>query len=661
MVPQAPGSPRHRSPSAHDRNSCASLAALEPSGVATAAAASSSSASVSPPRARVSLPPLALFSDAGSPSSAVAAEHGTNLRHVPSPPLSGGGGTGGGGSARYADDRQELLSDPDDHVPFSPTGTLPQLDLLAPAHVVAAAPRIAQTLLRWQRITLLTLISVYTGFYFCRTNLSVALPTVLHATGLTKRDFGGVISYGYAFYAMGKLANGLLIDRIGGRTVLIACLVGSIICTFAFGSMSDKGSSIALFTLIWSTNRIFQSGGWPALTTLVRNWFPPAQHGKIMGMASLSYSLGDAIIRLFLGSLISRGITWQGLFNVSGICGILLLLPAFFFLYGSSVELDLPNVTTHVPEPIELKRTGGASKSDQAGTYAAVSSHSPTRESPQARSAPSPTIVIARSLAPNRSKSILHQPKYYLILLQSPLYTWTREIFNSWAVVYLHESYRVSEGTSSVLTLVFPLLAAVSSVGGGFLIDRVERTRRGAVYTSLVLGAALAMSLLAVVAARHDHDTGGGNSGPTHQEPAGGTGVTPGVLGAVALMGTAALFATAPASWAEGIFVLELADSHNAGIVVASAHCAGYIGAISAGSFVGTVVEASGWGRLFAMMSLAAVVNAVLACVYWWFDARQLGMEMAERDAHKASISRRRTRAGGVGRGRGYIKVEKDT
>ncbi|KAI9190187.1 hypothetical protein H9P43_001620 [Blastocladiella emersonii ATCC 22665] len=485
------------------------------------------------------------------------------------------------------------------------------LPLFASASRAAVGSPVLQELLRWQRITLLLLIAVYTGYYFCRTNLSVALPTLLHATHISKGQFGSVISFGYGFYAMGKLANGVLIDRVGGHNILIACLLGSILCTVAFGSVSDESASIPLFSVIWSANRVFQSGGWPALTTLVRNWFPPMQHGKIMGIASLSYSLGDAIIRLVLGKLVSAGFTWQQIFFFSAFCGTALVAPAIAFLKSSPTVLGLPTMLKQDPAKPILPAGGWAPTSDSASPGTAV------RHSGR----------VARAWDAVASNTLLAQPKYLLLLLQSPLFTWTREIFNSWVVVYLHEAFSIDEGTASVVSLAFPLLAAVSSVGGGFLIDRVARHRRGVVYTTLVLCAALTMSVFATVATHHQ-----AASAPVppegHPEHTLATAVaTPASSGtvalAVALIGLAALFSTAPASWAEGIFALELANHGNAGIAVAAVHSSGYIGAILAGKFVGSVVEAHGWGRLFVLMSLASLVNAVLAAVYWYVDAEE--------------------------------------
>ena len=58
----------------------------------------------------------------------------------------------------------------------------------------------------------------YAGFYFCRKNLSIALPLLEGAKGLSHLDLANII-FGYSlFYAIGQFACGPLADRYGARS-----------------------------------------------------------------------------------------------------------------------------------------------------------------------------------------------------------------------------------------------------------------------------------------------------------------------------------------------------------------------------------------------------------------------------------------------------------
>ncbi|KNE72386.1 hypothetical protein AMAG_16871 [Allomyces macrogynus ATCC 38327] len=540
---------------------------------------------------------------------------------------------------------------------------------MSPARTLAPAGAVPAVLRRWQATTLAVLIAMYTGYYCCRTDFSVALPAILKATHISKGAFGAVISYGYAFYAFGKIVNGLLIDRFGGRQLIFLCLFGSILCTIGLGAVSDENATVAHFTWLWSANRIFQSGGWPALTTIIRTWFPPMEHGKAMGIASLSYSLGDAGIRLFFGKVMSAGLSWQRLFFLAAVCGLLLLIPSFYLLHSSPTDLGLPSVAkldTDIPLVATTTRRGRTTRVAPGTLRNRSKSRSPTRRPASTSRSPSPghgtSVFLGRAPYPvtdrdllkaprpwwrcwgtsssspstdPSSPSLLTQPKYILLLLQSPLFTWIREVFNSWAIVYLAEAFNLDDGQASVVSLGLPLLSALASVGGGFLVDNVARNRRGILYFSLVLGTTLVLSVFALFASTHGHSgmhVPASASAPAAAEtpeavPKLGHALkapvappVPGLATAVLLMSLSSLFSTAPASWAEGLFPLELASASNAGIAVAAVHSAGYVGAILAGKFVGTIVEAKGWPALFVLMSGASLLNTALAAMYWSVD-----------------------------------------
>ncbi|ARA94224.1 hypothetical protein AWN76_014380 [Rhodothermaceae bacterium RA] len=164
---------------------------------------------------------------------------------------------------------------------------------------IAASPG-SSRLRTWQRITVSALTLGYAGYYFCRSNFSIATPLLLDAfgeEGLDKETIGLIVSAGVFFYAIGKLFNGMLCDFIGGRKMFLFGMVGSIGATVLFGA----GTGVAVFAVAWSLNRLIQSMGWGALVKITSNWFSYQRYGTVMGLLSLSYLFGDAVARLVLG------------------------------------------------------------------------------------------------------------------------------------------------------------------------------------------------------------------------------------------------------------------------------------------------------------------------------------------------------------------------
>ncbi|MCH7687308.1 MAG: MFS transporter, partial [Planctomycetes bacterium] len=177
-------------------------------------------------------------------------------------------------------------------------------------------PHSDHRLITWQRITLVTLLTGYAGYYVCRSNLSVVTPLILNEfadVGITKRDIGSIASLGVFLYAIGKINNGILVDMLGGRPLFILGMFASVLCTVLFG----LSSGMTAFLVIWACNRFFQSMGWVSVVKTASRWFPFHRHATVMGILSMSFLAGDAAVRFYLGALMDWGLGWRGVFFVS--------------------------------------------------------------------------------------------------------------------------------------------------------------------------------------------------------------------------------------------------------------------------------------------------------------------------------------------------------
>jgi sugar phosphate permease len=89
--------------------------------------------------------------------------------------------------------------------------------------------------------TVALLVVGYSGYYLCRSNLSVAMPMIadeLSASGIDPGEamasLGSVASLGIFAYALGKFFSGPLADRLGGRWNFLGGMVGAIGFTILF-------------------------------------------------------------------------------------------------------------------------------------------------------------------------------------------------------------------------------------------------------------------------------------------------------------------------------------------------------------------------------------------------------------------------------------------
>ena len=173
-----------------------------------------------------------------------------------------------------------------------------EIPVAAPdGRLLAVPPGAAERRLRrpcppmWQAVTLATLFVGYAGYYVCRSDLSVAGPSLIDEfgdRGIGKKELGDIASLGVLLYALlgKKTVNGVLADRVGGRTVLCSawcCRSWRRSCFAVGGTLAGfaelarccwfslcPGRRIGLCSR-WAGGRWFGS---------VRGWFPatPAGH-----------------------------------------------------------------------------------------------------------------------------------------------------------------------------------------------------------------------------------------------------------------------------------------------------------------------------------------------------------------------------------------------
>jgi OPA family glycerol-3-phosphate transporter-like MFS transporter len=288
---------------------------------------------------------------------------------------------------------------------------------------------------RRERQTVATLFVGYAGYYVCRSNLSVAGPAMLDElgpAGFGKTEFGQIASMGVVAYAFGKVVNGILADRFGGRALFVLGMIGSIGMCVAFG----MSSSVAALGVLWAGNRWFQSMGWVALVKVASAWFSLGRLASVMGILSASFLLGDAAARAWLGVAIEFGAGWRALFFVSAGTLLLISVATVVRLRGSPTELGLEE-----PEVSPRNAFGGQGAE--------------------------PHLPIGRVLG-----SLLANPIFWSMCGVNFGLTLLRETFNTWNPIFLHEVAGLGAGAAGVASFLFPAVGGVAAIVAGRLADR---------------------------------------------------------------------------------------------------------------------------------------------------------------------------------------------
>src|SRR5450432_4181958 len=79
---------------------------------------------------------------------------------------------------------------------------------------------------------------MYTSFYLCRYNLSLANKSIADEFHYSNSQMGQIISGALLAYAFGQIINGLIADRIGGKRAMLIGAEGTVALNVAFGAAS---------------------------------------------------------------------------------------------------------------------------------------------------------------------------------------------------------------------------------------------------------------------------------------------------------------------------------------------------------------------------------------------------------------------------------------
>jgi OPA family glycerol-3-phosphate transporter-like MFS transporter len=411
----------------------------------------------------------------------------------------------------------------------------------------------------WPLVTIVLLMLGYTGYYFCRSNLSVVLPLLIQemshrgiSPDLAKIRLGSMVSFGVLAYAVGKFVSGSIADLFGGKKNFLGGMGGAIVFTLIFA----MSGGLPLFTLAWLGNRLFQSAGWAGLVKVTSRWFSYSSYGTVMGVLCLSYLFGDALCRYIMSLLLAAGVGWRGIFFVGAGALSVLFLANFVFLRETPQERGLP-----APQTNPTNVYAGDEGKDGEGKVG--------------------LLAILRPL--------LSSFPFWLVCLLSLGTTLLRETFNFWTPTYFVQFVGLTDAQAASRSALFPLFGGLSVVVSGMLSDRLGINGRNQV---LFGGLALVAVCLLVLA--------GTSSSANPWVPL------------VALTGFLLL---GPYAYLSGAISLDFGGKRGsasaAGIIDGVGYLAGYL----SGDTVARITVAFGWRNAFLCLAGVGFFTAIVALV----------------------------------------------
>ena len=160
--------------------------------------------------------------------------------------------------------------------------------------------------------------------YMDRQVIAILKPTLEHTIGLTELNYGYIVDAFQIAYAIGLVAAGRLIDRLGTR-------IGYILVMFVW-SASAMAHYLANTALEFGVARfclgLGESGNFPAAIKTVAEWFPQNERSLATGILNSGSNVGAVLAPLIVPWVTVR-YGWHAAFLTTGVLSMAWILSWF--------------------------------------------------------------------------------------------------------------------------------------------------------------------------------------------------------------------------------------------------------------------------------------------------------------------------------------------
>lgn len=308
-------------------------------------------------------------------------------------------------------------------------------------------PHAPSTTTRAQAHVLWVLWLTYGTFYFCRSNLSVAVPGMAVELALSKGEIGTILGALKITYGIGQLITGQMAERLSARRLLALGMLASAALNVLFG----MSTGFYFLVFVWACNGFVQAFGWSPTMRVAAAWFPSALRGRAISVIGTGYQLAGAVTFVLAGWS-AEWLGWRGA----------LYIPAA--LLAASALHMLLTLRERPDDGVEVVRAA----------------------TPHADNGWLSTVMLTLS---NR--------RLWLLAGALGALNACRFGFLDWGVVHLHAIQRGSIGMTALKYSVVPLGGVVGTLVAGWASDRWFAGRRIPVLCGMLL-------VLAVLALAYD-------------------------------------------------------------------------------------------------------------------------------------------------------------
>ncbi len=282
-------------------------------------------------------------------------------------------------------------------------------------------------------VMLIGVTATYSCYYLTRAVLDVAKKPMIGAGVFDADQLGTIGAMMTAAYAVGKLVNGWIADRVNVARFLPLGLFLSAMVNLAMGS----NTGFAVACTLWLLNGYVQGAGAGASVRGLTQWFSGREYGRVYGFWSGAHSAGELLTLVGTAALISHA-GWRAGFIGPGIACAIVALVAAVVLKDRPRAYGLPEVNAWKGEPHEEE--GGSTLGAQL--------------------------------------EVLRNPAVWICALASAFMFVTRFGIKSWGVYYLQETHGFTLVGASLMIGINSVSGFAGSLAYGWVSDVWFKGRR---------------------------------------------------------------------------------------------------------------------------------------------------------------------------------------
>jgi len=274
--------------------------------------------------------------------------------------------------------------------------------------------------------------------YLDRVNISIAGTTIAQEFHLNKVQLGWIFSAFVAGYALFQTPGGRIADRIGARaTLMLGVIWWGVFTSLITFLPPGVGGMLAVMIGVRFCLGMGEAVVYPASNCVVAQWIPSSERGVANGFIFCGVGFGAGVTPPLIAYLMSH-YGWRSSFWASALLG--LLAGAIWYIVARDTPRQHPWITS---EEAVYIASGLPQSSAKGGSW----------------------------------RAILSNPHVLAVTFSYFCYGYAAYIFFSWFFIYLKDVRNLDLKASAYYTMMPFLAMAVCSPLGGWISDRLTKSR----------------------------------------------------------------------------------------------------------------------------------------------------------------------------------------